>query len=349
MTPRIDPNHPFVRSIASALKTRCGVRSEARLVLAVSGGADSVALALAVATLAPKRNWNLQPAIAHVQHRLRHDGSAESDAAFTASLADELSLPFLNATLDSPPERINLEAWARRARYDALLTMAQAFDAPFIATAHHADDQLETLLMRLLRGASIRGLAGMAWRRRMAAVPSTALLLRPMLGITREEARQFLRDHNQAWREDPTNADTSRLRARLRAQVLPALIAADARFPARATLAADHLRQASRLVEAAISSAADRVRVIEGVATLDRLDARTMPRIVLTGLLRRMAHEAGAALDQLGNRALSPITRAARDREGGERLFTLDAGIGVTINAFVVTIKPGRAQDRGIV
>ncbi|MCE9591182.1 MAG: tRNA lysidine(34) synthetase TilS [Planctomycetes bacterium] len=344
MPPRIDPNHPFARAVAAALRHRCGVKQGARVLLAVSGGADSAALTLAVAGLAPRRGWGLQPAIGHVRHRLRRDGSAEADAAFTAALAASLDLPYLEATLDDPPAGVNIEAWARRARYDALVVMARAFDAPVIATAHQADDQLETLLMRLLRGASLRGMSGMAWRRRIASSDTGSQpirLIRPMLGVTREDARAFLRDHKQEWREDPTNADTSRLRARLRAAVLPALTEVDPRVAARATAAADHLRQAARLVEAAVCAAADRVRLREGVAVVDRMEARAMPSLVLSGLVRRLALEAGAASDKLGRRAVTPIVRAARDREGGVRGFRLDSGVTVTIDA--QTVRVGRS------
>lgn len=348
--PPIDPNHAFVRAVATALRRRCGVRDGARLLIAVSGGGDSVALAAAISALAPRRGWSLRPALAHVLHPLRKDGSAEEDAAFTARLAESLDLPFLQIALDAPPPGVNIEAWARHARYDALAIMARTFDAHTILTAHTADDQLETLLMRLLRGTSVRGLSGIAWRRRLhapdnsknaaddAPQASVLRLIRPMLGVTREQGRNFLREHHLTWREDPTNADTSRLRARLRATVLPAMAAIDPRFMTNATPLADHLRHVAQLMDNAIATAADRVRLIDGVATLDRLDARTLPRLILTGLVRRLALEAGAPADRLGVRTLTPITRAARDHHGGTRTFAIEGNITITIDATTLRV-----------
>ena len=162
------PHHPLVRAVAEGLRHHCGVREGARLIVAVSGGADSVALLRALAILAPRRNWNLNLAVGHVQHHLRKRG-AEADARFVAALAKKLELPFLRADLEPPrPAKGNREDWARKERYGALAEMAQAFGASFMVTAHHGDDQLETMLMRLVRGCSVRGLAGMRWRRRLA-------------------------------------------------------------------------------------------------------------------------------------------------------------------------------------
>jgi tRNA(Ile)-lysidine synthase len=103
--------------------------------------------------------------------------------------------------------------------------MAEADESRYVVTAHHADDQLETLLMRLLRGASVRGLAGMAWRRPlpMAKEPPGLILLRPLLHTDRAAIQRYLADLKQPWCEDHTNRDLTRWRARLRAEVLPIL------------------------------------------------------------------------------------------------------------------------------
>src|SRR5690606_36470749 len=107
------------------------------------------------------------------------------------------------------------------------------------------DDQLETMLMRLLRGSSVRGLAGMAWRRRLPATidPLRRPVLRPMLAVTHAQAVAVLRDIGQPWREDLTNADITRWRAALRHQVLPALAAIRADAPHKAVALGEHLRQ----------------------------------------------------------------------------------------------------------
>ncbi len=220
--------HPLARSVARSLRRRCGVLENERVLVAVSGGADSVAMLRVLAILAPRRKWRLRLAVGHVQHHLRPE--AEADAEFVESLAESVGLPYERRDLDLRPgggdtpvdadRENNLEARARVARYAALGDMAQAAECPFIATAHHADDQLETLLMRVLRGTDVAGLRGIAWRR---PLDDGATLIRPMLASDHAEAIDFLGHLGQVWCEDATNLDTQRTRARLRRDVLPVL------------------------------------------------------------------------------------------------------------------------------
>jgi len=286
-----------------------------------------VALLHALATVAPKRGWHMDIAIGHVQHHLRDD--AEQDAAFTAAMAERLSLPYLRADLDLPATG-NVEANARKQRYAALAEMARAFEAPFVATAHHGDDQLETMLMRLIRGASVKGMGAMAWRRTIIK-GSAVKLIRPMLAVNHDAAIAYLRAIDQPWREDHTNHERTRLRARLRAEVLPQLKTIDANVGHKAVQLADHMRDVARLVEQRIDLAADHVIVDGRARSLDRIEARQLPRAVLAGLLRRLLIEAGVSEDGLGKRALGPIVRAVRDGEGGERRFEVGRQVRVVV------------------
>ncbi|MCC7205416.1 MAG: tRNA lysidine(34) synthetase TilS, partial [Phycisphaeraceae bacterium] len=217
--------HPLVRTVAGALRRHVLNKrqggSSRRLLVAVSGGADSVALLRAMLTLAGRRGWEMDLAVGHVQHHLRHQ--AEDDARFVAELADKHGLAYLRADLDmTDAGGANLEAVGRQKRYEALGVMVQSLGATHVLTAHQADDQLETLLMRLLRGASARGWSGMAWRRRLSP-GSDVSLVRPMLAVSRDDVLDYLRAIGQTWREDHTNADVTRWRARLRRDVLPVL------------------------------------------------------------------------------------------------------------------------------
>lgn len=334
-TPGNLARHRFVQAVAAALRKRCGVREGARLVVGVSGGADSVALLRALACIAPRRTWRLQLAVGHVQHHLRTDGSAEGDARFVAELAAALDVPHMRADLTPPDDTSNRERWARDARYEALAAMARAFDAEAVLVAHHADDQLETVLMRLLRGSSARGLAGMAWRRPLtpAATPTgdRVALLRPMLAVDRSQALAFLRDLGQSWREDHTNQDASRTRARLRRDVTPVLHELRADVAARAVALADHWRDVAKVIDREVE-AADRLIVVEaGRESISRVDARRLPRIALAGLLRRRLRAAGVGSDDLGSRQLAPVLRAARDTRGGRRLFQLARGVELVV------------------
>lgn len=237
--------HPLVRHVAAGLRRRCGVVEGDAIVLAVSGGADSVALLRAMHLLAPRRTWRLRLVVGHVQHHLRDD--AEHDARFVAALAATLGLPFARRDVHPHHHGGNLEATARRQRYAALVQIAAEHDARLIATAHHADDQLETLLMRLVRGTGVRGLRGIAWRHGASRDESARgiSVIRPMLAATHDEAVSLLGQLQQTWCEDASNADRTRLRARLRATVTPRLRELHPRVARHAVALADAVRAVS--------------------------------------------------------------------------------------------------------
>jgi tRNA(Ile)-lysidine synthase len=203
--------------------------------VAVSGGADSLALLHALRTLAGPRGWRL--AVLTVDHGLR-PGSA-ADAAFVADHAKALGLPTRVLTLtagDLDPHRpAGPEAAARAARYAALWPAAGELGCDWLATGHTLDDQAETVLLQLLRGAGPDGLAGMTVR--------TGRLLRPLLGVRRADTHAACTAVGLTWREDPTNAEDSPLRNRVRSQLLPLLEelrpGATGTLARTATLAAD--------------------------------------------------------------------------------------------------------------
>jgi tRNA(Ile)-lysidine synthase len=181
-----------------------------RGLLAVSGGADSTALALALAALAPPRSLALT--IGHVDHGLRPTSAAEVRTVRT--LGARLDLPVVTSIVAVDPTRA-VEATARRLRYRALDRMADEAGATWIATAHTRDDQAETVLLRLVRGAGRGGLGAMRPRR--------GRLLRPMLEVTRADVRWYLGSLGVTPVEDPSNADLRFLRNRVRHLVLPLL------------------------------------------------------------------------------------------------------------------------------
>lgn len=213
--------HPLMRRVTQSLRRRCGVAENDRLLVAVSGGADSVALFRAMQLLAPRRRWRLQVHVVHVHHGLR-GAEADRDAAFVKALAERFDARFHRCEVRLPDPSRNVEAWARTLRYHALRETADAAGCVRVAVAHHADDQLETLLLALVRGRSLERLRGMAWRRPIER-SSPVELMRPMLGVTRDQVIDFLHTLRQDWREDRTNRDASRPRNRLRRDVMPVL------------------------------------------------------------------------------------------------------------------------------
>lgn len=327
--------HPVVRGVASALKDRCGVKAGERVLVGVSGGADSVALLLAMVFLAKRRGRGMEIAVGHVQHHLR--ACAEGDAVFVEALAKRLGVPFFRTDLDlksgagasDSKVRVkrggegNLEARARTARYDALLAMARGFGARHVVVAHHADDQMETLLLNLARGAGMRGLGGMPWKRRLAR-GEDVWLVRPLLGVGREDVMDFLTLIQQQYRTDPTNADVTRARARLRADVLPVLKAIHGRAAQNASLGADRVREAHRAL------VRQGVKVFDG-DDVERAALRETPEAVLAVGLKKWLGARGVESDRVGSKVLGSMVKAIKDGKGGVRRFELSGGRGVEV------------------
>ena len=159
--------------------------------------------------------------VAHLNHRLRGPDS-DADAAFVSRLCPTLPhcLQSLSVADVADAAGDNLEAVARRLRYEFLARVARQSGATWVATAHTRDDQAETVLHRLIRGSGLRGLRGIAESREL--VPGIRLV-RPMLTLSRDDVIAYLREIDQPWREDATNRDTRFTRNRIRHELLPML------------------------------------------------------------------------------------------------------------------------------
>ncbi|MBI3977181.1 MAG: tRNA lysidine(34) synthetase TilS [Chloroflexi bacterium] len=200
------------------------MRAGDRLLAAVSGGPDSVALLLALANLRPRLGIDLH--VVHFNHLLR---GAESDAdeQFVLELAGHLGLPASVGRADvrrlSHDTRTSIEAAARRARYAFFCEAAARIGAAAVATGHQADDQVETVLLHLLRGTGTAGLRGMLPRTVLRLDGGELTVVRPLLAVTRAEVEQFCRARGVTPRADPTNDSTEFVRNRIRLELLPAL------------------------------------------------------------------------------------------------------------------------------
>jgi tRNA(Ile)-lysidine synthase len=193
--------------------------SRRKLIVAVSGGADSVAL-LHLLLEAGYRNL----IVAHFNHRLRGKAS-DGDAAFVEKLAAKLDLPCEIAEGDvrklASSRKCSLETAAREARYSFLATVAKKHRIRMVVLAHHADDQVETCLFNFLRGSGIAGLSGMKPRSTRTIGGIGMELLRPLLPIPKGELLGYLKERKIRFREDATNAVADASRNKLRLKVLP--------------------------------------------------------------------------------------------------------------------------------
>ena len=208
---------PQLRSLSL---DRQHLRPGMRIAVAVSGGADSVALLRALILAAPEIGLVLS--VAHVHHGIR-GAEADADADFVAALAAQHNLALHRRDVDTPAQakinRETLEEAARNLRYQWFRELLASGQADAVATAHTLDDQAETVLHKLLRGAWTEGLGGIHPR----LVEAKGAVLRPFLNVRRVEIEDWLRSLGQGWREDATNADTAFTRNRLRHELLPSL------------------------------------------------------------------------------------------------------------------------------
>jgi len=204
------------QSVLTNIQTSRTLTAGNRVGVAVSGGADSVALLLLLDRLRDELGITLT--VVHFNHDLR-GAESEGDAAFVAELAGTLKLEFVAAREDVRAEATrqgwNLEDAGRRLRYAFFDRVIAQGCATHIAVAHTADDQAETLLAHLIRGTGPTGLGGIH--------PVAGAIVRPLLGTRRETLREYLRANDQSWREDASNRDVRRTRARIREQLLPVL------------------------------------------------------------------------------------------------------------------------------
>lgn len=211
----------FLDGLRAGLQ-KCGFAG-GRILVGVSGGADSVALLRGLAFA----NDGFELVAAHIDHRIRDD-SAE-DAKWVCELSDRLGLSCrvetANILARVAETQESVEEAARKARYETLVRIAQEEGCSAIAVAHTADDQVETVLHHLVRGTSVTGLRGMQWARPAAGQTSgdSVQLIRPMLEIRRSDLEEWLRLIEQDYRTDPMNADAALTRNRIRHELLPRL------------------------------------------------------------------------------------------------------------------------------
>jgi len=276
-----------------------------RVGVAVSGGADSVFLLDAL------HRRGLAAAVIHVNHNLRGEES-DADEVFVADLARTLNLPF--RVHSAPVAPGNLEQEARRARY-AFFAQAIAEGAcDVVATGHTLDDQAETVLGRFLRGAGTAGLSGI-WPVTREGV------IRPLLGLRREEIRADLRARGVVWREDCTNSRTEFLRNRIRLEIMPQLMQLNPSLPDVLATTADWARAEEwwwtaeiDLIEPEVFQIRDQTVLFRTAKLLER------PEATQRRLIRRAIERVQGSLRTIDFRHVEAIRELANGREGSGRI-----------------------------
>lgn len=293
----------LVNAVADALRT-AGVRPGVRVVVAVSGGVDSMVLLHALA----RSRLRLALRIAHIHHGLR-GRSADRDAALVVAAADHYGLPVSVTRLaaETRPRGTSVQVWAREARYATLEAIRKRARAAWVLTAHTQNDQAETVLLNLLRGTGVRGLAG---------IPAVrARILRPLLSVSRAAIDAYAVRHQVAFRDDPSNRSVAYRRNRIRHQLLPRL-AREYNPRIVETLAglATHAREDDDALTSAASARAREAMLLRGGAVGVRRDVlRAAPRGVVRRLLALAFGRAAGPRHGLTRRHLDALLHTAEN------------------------------------
>ncbi len=304
-----------------------------RVGVAVSGGADSVALLRLLVEL--RDQLGIVLSVVHFNHKLRGKAS-DHDEFFVSKLAEKFALTLHVGRGDvarkAAQEKANLEDAARRARYEFFRKLTEGGLVDSVATAHTADDQAETVLAHILRGTGLAGLGGIH--------PTTEDgIVRPLLGARRGDLRKYLQAKRQPWREDATNRDTTRQRARMRKKLLPLL---EKEFNAKSVQHLAELAIAAREDEALIEGfcetfAATKLKAENGLIRISTHDV-TRPFPLPVGdvpnhalgkrLVRRAFALVSAKTGQLTVRHVEQVLVLAENGENG-KVLQLPGGVDV--------------------
>jgi len=337
----VDGGAHLLAGIRRAVARRRLFPRGARILVGCSGGPDSVALTHGLHRLRDELGLDL--VVASIDHGLRPE--APDDVAVAARLAEDLGLPFrtralsLDVRAGSSPM-----AAAREARYQALAGLAAETGAGFVAVGHTLDDQAETVLARLLRGATLEGLAGIAPRRRDGVV-------RPLIDVRRRDVLGYLRHHELAFADDPTNRSPRYERVRIRHRWLPALTdAEDPRLPEHLAALADQARELRRRQRRAGRRLLERGSRPGGELGVARL--RAAPSPVRRHALTAWLVGGGSASAPPGSRVLDALeslleTGRGEVRVPGEQTVVISGGALVVLPtdaSLVSRSGPGRGR-----
>ncbi|MEM9082165.1 MAG: tRNA lysidine(34) synthetase TilS [Planctomycetota bacterium] len=296
-----------------------------RTLVACSGGSDSCGVAIALASALGEPGGD-RLVIAHIQHDLRNADETEADEANVRELARLLGTRFAAESVTVGGTRG--EEDARTVRYQALMRLADRNACQAIATGHHADDQAETVMMRLIRGAGARGLGGM---RASRTLDNGCRLIRPALEVTRQQLQEVCQSIGWDWREDPTNASTNRLRSALRLGVMQELEQLAPGVVERLGRTALMMANLDQLVNQIA-----REHLGEGQTNWTRDQLRAENPAVIGTAIRNATGNIG--LDERGWKHIETIVRAINDRSTQPRTFQLAGAFSIRVTANQVEV-----------
>lgn len=303
-------HHPLHKQVAQAIRAHRMLERGQKVLVALSGGPDSVAMLSVLQALAP--SWNLSLTVVHCNYGLR-GAESDGDAQFVSRLCRRMAVPCrvapLTVALRESGSSSSFQARAREARYRLFRALAGELGAERVALGHTADDQAETVLLRMLRGAGLRGLAGMPHMREK-------LFIRPLLGISRQDILSYLKSTGLSYRTDSSNAKSIYLRNRVRHELVPVLESLAPGATRMLARQADILRDDDRVLDAVAARCLTRT-ILSHESTALILDRAALLRQP-AALQRRMLKKA--------LQALSPASGTPRS----DQLVSLLASLSTT-------------------
>ena len=304
-----------LEKIASAVKKHSMLQGGETVLIGLSGGPDSVCLTLALKKLSPK--FKLKLHAVYVDHGLR-PGETEKEIAFCKELSDSLGIAFTPRAVDvrafADERRLNIQEAARILRYGVLEEEAYKAKADRIAVGHTLDDNVETFLMRLLRGAGAKGLSG---------IPAVrGKIIRPLIESSRSEIEKFLEEEKATYVVDSSNLKTDYHRNKLRAELLPAIKKLNPNFLDTLSHTIEILGEEDRYIELAVTKTLMKLisRKSDKAIELFIVPLETMDRVILRRVLRRAIGETKGLLGiSFGH--IEDIIELIKNGKAGDRLF----------------------------
>lgn len=326
---------PLLHRVVRTVRARELFQPGQHLLVAVSGGPDSVALLTLLHRLVPR--WRLQLTAVHFNYGLRGNES-EEDQAFVMSLCDSLQVSLRCVPLDvrTRPKRVSLQAQARELRYRAMAELAEDLGVDRIAVGHTADDQAETILLWMLRGAGLAGLAGMPAQR-------DGMIIRPLYEVRRRELLAFLDATGQAYRQDSSNAKPLYARNRIRHELVPVLNRiAPAAIDAFCRMG-DLCREDDRYLDTqARSLSSSLVRPgADGGYSIDRHRLQAEPPAMQRRLLRELFRRMHPTRRAPSAATVEAVRRFLSSKVMGERHCA--GGVRVRVTQSTLLVQPGGA------
>jgi tRNA(Ile)-lysidine synthase len=325
-------NYPTIeQKVLAFIREKNLVKSREKLVLAVSGGADSVCLLYTLAGLS--RRLDIELHIAHLNHQLRGTES-DADARYVSRLAKRLGIP---ATIESrdvkacrQKYKLSLEEAAREVRYGFLAEVASRLGTKRVATGHTADDNIETILMHLIRGSGMRGMRGLLPVSPWSSGEKSLTIIRPLLELTREDTTGYCRRHNLKPRIDASNLSPEPLRNRIRHELLPDLRKYNPRIAETllrtARIAADDLEY---IENAALKAQEGIINTNRGQVIIHKNKFLSLPVALQRQLLRTSVASFSGGLKDIEASHIEDIIKAL-DKPAG-KVISLPFGLNFTI------------------